>query len=508
MKENKKNRVRFAPSPTGNLHIGATRVALFNYLFAKRTDGVFVLRIEDTDKIRSKKEYEDDIMRSLEWLGITWDEGPFYQSQRTDIYKKHLLYLLENKKIYRCFCTKEELEERKEKQRNRKEAPRYEGKCFSLTQEEEEKLIKDGKDFVFRLRVPENQKLTFEDEIKGSVIFNTGDIGGDFVVARSDYSALYNFVCVVDDFEMKITHVIRGEDHISNTPKQILIGNALNLPIPKFAHCAILLGPDRSKLSKRHGATSIDEYREEGYLAKALVNFMALLGWHPGGDEEIYEIEEIIAKFSFTDCQKSGAVFDVKKLDYINGQHIRRMNLDDFTSLCVPYLLDAGFISASFKEEQHPPAYGGFTPQSVYYSKDGKEISFERLKQITSLYQERVKKLSEVKDFLDYFFCEKVDYEKEMLFWKDAKEEETIAALEKAIETVNSLDKWEKEIIYQQLLDTANQKKDRGAFLWPLRVALTGKRASASPFDIVWVLGPELTIKRLKTAKNKLITTK
>ncbi len=503
MDEEKKIKVRFAPSPTGNLHVGATRVALFNYFFAKKMKGSIVLRIEDTDKERSKKEYEDDIMRSLNWLGITFDEGPFYQNERVDIYKKYVLKLLEEKKAYHCFCTKEELEESRESQRLKKEAPHYGGKCFSLSDEDVKKLIKEGRDFVVRIKVPENETLLFKDMIKGEVKFNTQDIGGDFVIARSDFSGLYNFVCVVDDYEMEISHVIRGEDHISNTPKQILISRALNFPLPEFAHISILLGTDKAKLSKRHGATSINDYKKEGYLKDALINFMAFLGWHPGGEREIYSAEEIINIFSLEDCQKSGAVFDVKKLDYINGQYIRKLSDKDFATFSIPYLLEGGLIDAKFTEDQYPPAYGGFLPQAKYYS-NNKEIDFGKIAEITSLYKERVRVLSEITEMVDYFFVEELDYDKDLLLWKESTKEETESEIDTAIETISSIKGWRKEDVEKALLEEANKKSNRGLFLWPLRVALTGKKASAGPFDIVWILGPENSIKRLKMAKNHL----
>ncbi len=503
--ELKKVRVRFAPSPTGLFHVGSARTALFNFLFAQKNGGDFILRIEDTDRERSKREYEQDIMRSLDWMGISWDEGPYRQSEREDIYKKHLLHLLKEKKAYYCFCTKEELKDAKEQQRKRKEPPRYEGKCFSLSDLEREKLIKEGRGFVVRLRIPQGEVLEFNDQIKGKVKFNAKDIGGDFVIAKGDLSALYNFVCAVDDHEMEITHIIRGEDHLSNTPKQILVQRALNFNTPEFAHMALTLGTDKSKLSKRHGAVSLGEYMEKGYLSESFVNFIALLGWHPGGEEEIYSLDEIIKKFSLKDCQKSGAVFDIKKLEYINGYYIRKMETGKLTNLCIPYLVSAGLISAEFEEEQYPPAYGGVQPKVSYYVPALQEkITFDKMVEIISLYQERMKLLSETKDLVDYFFLEEIDYEKTLLSWKDAKEGETEENLQKCIDTITSLGKWDKSLIEKTLLEEAGKGGDRGKMLWPLRVALSGKKASAGPFDIIWVLGREKTLKRLKTAVNKL----
>jgi glutamyl-tRNA synthetase len=500
---NKNIRVRFAPSPTGNLHIGATRVALFNYFYAQKNRGKLILRIEDTDKERSTKEYEDNIMRSLEWLGISWDEGPYRQSERENLYKKYVERLIKEGKAYLCFCTKEDLEKMRESQRNKKEAPRYEGGCDSLTKEEKEKRVKNNEQFTVRLKVPKNEDLEFTDLIKGKVKFNTKDIGGDFVIAKSDFSVLYNFACVVDDYEMKITHVIRGEDHISNTPKQILIQKALGINSPEFAHISILLGTDKSKLSKRHGATSINDYRKEGYLKESLINFMALLGWHPGGDKEIYQTKEIIEKFSFEDCQKSGAIFDIQKLDYINGQHIKKMSNEDITIQCIPYLLEENLITSDFTEDQYPPAYGGNLPKVSYYC-NGKKISFEKISQIISLYKERMKKLSEITDLVDYFFKDELEYDSQILIWKDASNEDTINQLENAVNIISSIDRWEFSVIEKILLEEAEKSSNRGFFLWPIRAALSGKKASASPFEIIWVLGPEISTKRLKTAINRL----
>jgi nondiscriminating glutamyl-tRNA synthetase len=501
--EKKNVRVRFAPSPTGNLHIGATRTGLFNYIYAQKEKGKFILRIEDTDKERSTKGYEDNIMRSLEWLGISWDEEPYRQSERNNIYKKYVEKLLGEKKAYYCFCTKEDLEKMKNLQRERKEPPRYEGSCDSLTDEEIAKKIKDNCDFTIRLKVPKSKELEFDDLVKGKVKFNTKDIGGDFVIAKSDFSALYNFVCVVDDYEMKITHVIRGEDHISNTPKQILIYNALEVDLPKFAHLAMLLGPDKSKLSKRHGATSVTEYQEEGYLKETLINFMAFLGWHPKGEKELYSIEEIIKDFSLEECQKSNAIFDHQKLDYLNSLYIRKLTKEEFTEHCIPHLIKNGLITTTFKEEQYPPAYGGMFLKNIFYANE-KEISFQKISEMLSLYQERIKKISEITEHVGYLFKEEIDYDTEILIWKDSKKEDTVLELERAIEVILQIKEWSLSVIEETLLKEAEKSINRGSFLWPIRAALSGKKASASPFEIMWVLGPEKCIKRLKTAIDRL----
>ncbi len=503
MSKNNTIRVRFAPSPTGYLHIGASRTALFNFLYAKKMGGKFILRIEDTDKERSANIYEQDIMRSMQWIGINWDEGgeegkfgPYRQSERAEIYKKYIHQLLDEKKAYYCFCDKEKLEKRRIEQQKRKEAPRYTGNCFSLSKKEINNLLEQKNDFTIRIRVPENEVIEFDDLIKGKVKFNSSDIGGDFVIAKSDFSPLYNFACAVDDYEMNISHIIRGEDHISNTPKQIIAYKAIGAIMPKFAHLPLILGPDKQKLSKRHGAASLYEYKNQGYLPDALINFIVLLGWHPSTDsqQEIYTIEEIINNFSLEGCQKSPAIFDIDKLNYINGYYIRSKKIKEITKLCIPFFVEQGIIEKREKDND-------------YYSVYKKEkIEFEKIKEIVSLYKDRMKKFSEIGDLTRYLFNKEDDYEKDQLIWKDSQINEIIASIDKSIEILSKNNKWNKEYVEKELMDEANRYNDRGKFLWPLRVALSGKKASAGPFDIAYVLGKKECIERLERAKEKLNT--
>lgn len=334
-------RTRFAPSPTGFLHIGGARTALFNYLFAKKYQGVFVLRIEDTDIERSKSEYEKDIIESLKWLGIEWDE--FYrQSERQKIYTQYLKKLLAEQKAYYCFCSEEELEVQRQYQLSIGEAPRYSGKCASLSQEEVEKLRGAGKKATIRFRLPA-KKIEFTDLIRGKLEFETSLIG-DIIIAKNLITPLYNFTCVVDDFEMKINYVIRGEEHISNTPKQILLQEALNFPSPQYIHLPMILAPDKTKLSKRGGALGISKYKKEGYLAEALVNFLAFLGWNPGSEREIYSLPSLIKEFSLEKVQKGAAIFNIKRLDFLNSFYIRQKSLEKLTELCLPYLIERELI--------------------------------------------------------------------------------------------------------------------------------------------------------------------
>ena len=336
-------KTRFAPSPTGYLHLGNARTAIFSYLFARHHGGKFVLRIEDTDRERSRREFEEMLLKDLEWLGIEWDE--FYrQSERFDIYREYAEKLLESGHAYPCFCTPEELEREREEAQRRGVAYRYSGKCRVLTPEEVERLKKEGKPFTIRFRVPDGEEIVFEDLVKGPISINADDFG-DFVIVRSDGSPTYNFVVVVDDALMGITHVVRGEDHIPNTPKQILIYRALGFEVPRFAHLPVILGEDRSKLSKRHGAVSVMNYREEGFLPEALFNYLCLLGWSPPQSErEIFSKEELIELFDLKDVNSAPAVFNREKLRWMNGVYIREVvSLERLYEAILPFLESAGY---------------------------------------------------------------------------------------------------------------------------------------------------------------------
>ena len=331
---------RFAPSPTGYLHLGNARTAIFSYLFARHHGGKFILRIEDTDKERSSKEFEEMLLKDLEWLGIGWDEL-YRQSERFDIYREYVQKLLESGWAYPCICTPEELEEERKLAEEKGIPYRYSGKCRHLTLEEAKRK---GLPYTIRFRVPEGEVITFEDLVKGPISISADDFG-DFVIVRSDGTPVYNFVVVVDDALMGVSHVIRGEDHIPNTPKQILIYRALGFEIPKFAHLPVILGPDRSKLSKRHGAVSIKNYREEGFLPEAMFNYLCLLGWSPPEEgREIYSKEELIKIFDLKDINSSPAVFDVQKLRWMNGVYIREvLSIDKLANYLAPFLREAGY---------------------------------------------------------------------------------------------------------------------------------------------------------------------
>jgi nondiscriminating glutamyl-tRNA synthetase len=521
LKMEEKVRVRFAPSPTGPLHIGGARTALFNYLFARKYHGSFILRIEDTDLERSEKKFEEEIMESLKWLGIEWDEGPdvggdfgpYRQSERKEIYRKYLEKLLKEDKAYFCFCKKEELEAQRQYFLSIGEPPRYNGKCKSLSKEEVEKKLKEGEPFVVRFKVVP-KKIVFEDLIRGEIEFDTSLIG-DFVIAKGFDSFLYNFTCVVDDFEMKITHVIRGEDHLPNTPKQILLQEALEFKIPKYAHLPLILGADKSKLSKRHGAVSILDFKKLGYLPEALVNFIAFLGWSPKSEKQIFNLSSLVKEFSLERVQKSGAIFNIQKLDFLNNFYIRQKTSKELTELCLPFLIESGFLEITIKEEKNPPVIGATEILPKFIVKEtGEILEWEKLEKICLLFQERMKKLSEISNLADFFFKKELIFDKELLKWKNQTEEEVKKALFAVKDALCKIEEknWTKEKILEVLMEKAQkfsieikrEPGDRGYLFWPFRVALTGKEASPPPQEIAEILGKKETLKRIENAIKML----
>ena len=347
-------RVRFAPSPTGYLHIGNARTAIVNHLIAKKYNADFIIRIEDTDKERSTIESEASILEDLKWLGVEWDEGPgmdngagpYRQSERDEIYREYTKILLKNSKAFRCFCTNEQVEEDK-KQAIAENKP-FLDRCRNLSLDEQEELCAGG-EFPIKFKVPESETIQFEDKIKGEVVFNSSNIGGDFIIVRSDGCPVYNYIVSIDDALMKITHVIRGEDHLSNTPKQILIAKAFDLPIPEYAHLPLILGFDKKKLSKRHGITSVDLYKKEGYLPEALMNYLGHLGWATESGDEILDFDKLVSLFDISSIGKSPAIFDFHKLKWMNGFYMKKYSLSDITDMFMPYLEEAGFNPKSLE---------------------------------------------------------------------------------------------------------------------------------------------------------------
>lgn len=341
----RKSKVRFAPSPTGPLHIGGARSALFNYLFAAHNNGDFVVRIEDTDRDRSRREYEDEILESLQWLGLTWNEGiqrgghqgPYRQTERLDIYQRYIEQLQGQGDAYYCFCSPEELEDERQQQLQSGQMQRYSGRCSQLSDHEVQERLSAGLQPSVRFRVPAHQIYVVNDLVRGTVSF-AGDNSGDFIILKSDGIPVYNFAVVIDDVLMGITHVIRAEEHLSNTPRQLMLYDALGFPRPEFAHISLILGSDRQKMSKRHGATSLVQYRQMGYLPEALFNFLALLGWSPEGEQEILSREELVRTFTLERVAKSPAVFDIDKLNWMNQQYLKQKSTQELATLLRPYL--------------------------------------------------------------------------------------------------------------------------------------------------------------------------
>ena len=459
-------RVRIAPSPTGFLHFGTARTALFNWLFAKATAGRFILRIEDTDKERNRPECETDILEQLKWLGMEWDE--FYkQSERGKIYKEYLLRLLSENKAYYCFCAKEELEAQKQSMEAAGLPPKYSGRCRSIAPADAETRFRNGERAVIRFKVRE-EKISFKDLIRGEIHFDLG-LMGDQVIARDLENPLYNFVVVIDDALTQITHVIRAEDHLSNTPKQIVLYEAFGFNIPKFGHLPLILNADRSKMSKRFNDVSIEEYREAGYLKEALLNFMAFLGWHPKENKEVMTIDEIVREFTLERVQKGGAVFNLDKLDWMNAHYIAKLPNDRFAELSATHL-----------------------PQ-------GWRLTDRMIDSIKL----RVKKMSEVKELTAFYF-NLPDYPAERLCWKEMSLKAVsgnLAIVATILQEVGEGD-FEKGNL-ESILIGKTGSIPKGEIFWPLRVALSGEEKSPTPFEIMGVLGKNESLRRVRLAIEK-----
>jgi len=475
----KKVRVRFAPSPTGYLHIGGARTALYNFLFARKNKGAFILRIEDTDRARLVEGSLESLLNSLKWLGFTYDEGPYIQSERLEIYKKHAEDLVKMSKAYYCFCEPERLQNLREEQAAKKQAPMYDQYCLrNLSEGEINKSLKTNCPYTIRLKVPKNEIIEFNDIVRGKVKFETNTID-DQILLKSDGYPTYHLANVIDDHLMKITHVIRGDEWISSTPKHILLYQAFDWDIPEFAHIPLLLNLDRSKLSKRQGDVALDDYIKKGYLKEALINFIALLGWNPGegSTQEIFSIDELIEKFDLKKVHKAGAVFDLKKLDWLNAQYIKKLSIGELCKKSLEF----------------------FEQKDFYVNASNEKKSEEYLKKVLTIEQERLNNLSEVGGNNKFFF-QNISYNKELLRWKDITDYDLRESLEKSkaiLEGVVEKD-WTKEFLEKTLLETAGDK--RGDLLWPLRVALTGEKKSPPPAEVAWVLGKTESIKRLAQA--------
>lgn len=478
-------RLRFAPSPTGPLHIGGARSALFNYLLAKKNNGTFLVRMEDTDLERSSKESEENIKDSLKWLGMDWDEGidiggdygPYRQMERLDLYNAAVQQLLDEGKAYYCFCSEEELAREKEEQLAAGEMPKYGGKCRELTEEQQQALREKGIKPVVRLRVPAGETVVVDDEVRGEVCFETDGIG-DFIIVKSDGIPVYNFAVVIDDHTMGITHVIRGEEHLSNTPRQIVIYDALGYDKPRFAHISLILGRDDAgkltKMSKRHGSTSVVAYKEQGFLPEAIDNFLALLGWAPGGEQELFTLDELKKEFSLDRVSKSPAVFDLEKLKWINGMYIRKASGERLLGYGLPFLKKANLVTEEPSTEEMIWAMMTIDALKNHIN------CFAELPEIVEKYREEITYRPEVLESL------KECREDALIVLKTMKEK-----LEKMSNiTVDSYKKMLKEI--------SKETGIKGRNLYhSLRVAKTGEEQGPDLDKLSIILGRDLMLKRL-----------
>lgn len=477
-------RVRFAPSPTGNLHIGGARTALFNWLFARHNGGTFILRIDDTDFARSTEESKRGILSALRWLGLDWDEGPevggphapYAQSERLPLYEKAARELVEKGLAYPCYCTPEELAERRKQAMEEGRAPRYDGRCRHLSQQERIKLEQEGRRPALRLRIPDTGETVVHDFFRGGVAF-ANEVLDDFIIVKSNGIPAYNFASVVDDAEMQITHIIRAEEHLSNTPRQILVFQALEKPLPVFAHVPMILAPDRSKLSKRHGATSVEEFRDQGYLPDALINYLALLGWSPEGEEEILSLSELVRQFSLERVGKTAAIYDTKKLTWINGHYLNEIDLDRAVELAIPFLQKKGLVPEEIPEDL-----------MVY------------IRKVVEVVRTRVKTLAEIADASDYFFDDDFTYEEKGV--KKHFQKEGVASLLQAagqrLAGLETFDLETTEEAYRNLSEELGVKA--GDIIHPTRLALSGRTMGPGLFDIMVILGKERTLERLERA--------
>ncbi|MEG1500789.1 MAG: glutamate--tRNA ligase [Clostridiales bacterium] len=470
-----KIRVRFAPSPTGPLHIGGARSALFNYLFAKKNGGDFIVRVEDTDRERSTPISEENIKDSLHWLGIDWNEGidiggpfaPYRQMERLATYSKAAEELLAKGYAYYCYCSEEEIEAQRQELTAKGQTPRYLGNCRNLTEQQKEAFVKEGRQPVIRFRVPEDEDLVIEDGVRGKVVFNTAEIGGDFVIVKSDGIPTYNFAVVCDDYLMEISDVIRGEEHLSNTPRQLLLYHALGWQPPKFSHISLILGEDRSKMSKRHGSVSVVNYQNDGYLPEALVNFLALLGWSPEGEEEIFSLAELEEAFSMERVSKSPAVFDINKLRWVNSQYLHQLSEEEI----------AQGISAYLDEN--------WTEENTLL--------------LAQTLVNHLETFSDVKKFLPLVEGS------QMPQWTDEcrelmSQEHVPDLIRLFIDKVQALEVWDAAAIKKAIKTAGKELSVKGAGLFmPLRIAITGCQHGPDIDKLAALMGKDLLLARLNS---------
>ena len=457
-------KVRFAPSPTGFLHIGGVRTALFNWLFARHHCGKFILRIEDTDLSRSTEESIQEILESMRWLGLDWDEGPFRQTERQEIYTKKIMHLLSTGKAYHCYCTPEELDQKRNDAQKAGLKPKYDGTCRKRADTPE-------KPYVVRFKAPQEGSVVVEDMLRGKVIFDIAELD-DLIIQRTDGTPTYNFVVVVDDSEMGITHVIRGDDHLSNTPRQCLLYDALDFKRPRFSHISMILGQDKTRLSKRHGATSALAYRDMGYMPDAMINYLARLGWSHG-DQEIFSREEMIEHFSFESVHTSAAVFDADKLSWLNEHYIKSTPTQELAKHLEPHL-----VKTKVLQKDHG-------------------LSWQEIARVVPCLNERSKTLLEMAEKSAFFFKQQVEFDEKARnkFLTD----EAKPLIEKIITELAALESYSVENIeslFKKIVEEEGMKL--GKLAQPVRVALTGATVSPGIYDVILLLGKEETLKRLK----------
>jgi glutamyl-tRNA synthetase len=482
-------RVRYAPSPTGMLHVGGVRTALFNWLFARKNGGTFVLRIEDTDLARSTEESVNQLKRSLRWIGLDWDEGPeaggphppYRQTERFDLYRQAAKRLLDSGAAYYDFATSEELAEMRERARAEKRQPIYTGGEYrEMDPEEAKRRIESGEPYTVRFKTPREGQTVVEDMIRGPVTFENSNLE-DFVLMKSSDTPTYNFAAAFDDAEMEISHVIRGDDHLSNTPRQILIHEALGNTLPAFAHVPMVLGPDKKKLSKRHGAAHVEEFAAQGYLPEALFNYLALLGAGYAADEEIFGPDELAERFRIDRVSGNPAIFDEKKLTSINAVYLRRRSPEELAEVAAPMLVESGAASPEELEGDRP-----------------------RLVRIMALLRDRLNRITEIPDAVGYFYGEELDYDEEE-FEKQFGKEFVRETFPELVQRLKALPEWTEETIEEAVRGLAAER-EKGArhLIHPLRLAVTGRTVSAGLFETMHLLGRDRSLLRAEDAAQKI----
>ena len=462
--------VRFAPSPTGYLHIGGARTALFNWLYANKNNGKFLLRIEDTDLERSKSEYIDQITDALSWLGLDWDDDIVLQSKNKSRHEEVVHQMIEAGTAYRCFLSKEELDGLRKKSEEKKELFRVPKTYRDCSLDEQQALIDDGKSFTVRLKIPEGI-TEFSDLVYGTIKVDNKELD-DFIIARSDGSPTYNFVVAIDDSDMNITHVIRGDDHLANTPKQILVYQALGLEIPTFAHLPMILGSDKKRLSKRHAATNVQEYRDKGFTSTAIINYLSLLGWNPDSDQEIFDINELVDSFNFAQVQKKPATFDEKKLLWVSGQQMAIMKTND-----------------TIRELESLDNNWGADQDNQYKS------------DVINLIKDRSKTLNDLIEISDVFFKENIVYDKEMS--QNILDSNAVKIIEDLHQALSSEDNWKRDVL-ESIFDNlmAQHELGLGKLIKPIRFALTGLGYGPGIFDMMILLGKSRCLNRLSSTMD------